>query len=71
MGQFKEGLKDLDYAIKLKFNYAPHYVNRAAIKLALKQPHEACEDLEKAEQLGSNIAYKYIQRYCQSQGLVK
>jgi hypothetical protein len=25
---------------------------------------KACQDLEKAEQCGSNVAYKYIEAYC-------
>ena len=32
--QYVEGLKDLDMALKLKFDYHPAYVNRAAIKMA-------------------------------------
>ncbi len=62
--QYIEALKDFDYAIKLKFNYPSTYVNRAAIKMASKDKKGACEDLTKADQLGSDVAYKLIQQYC-------
>lgn len=62
--QMVEGLKDLDYAIKLKFNYAPAYVNRAALRFASKDKRGACQDLEKADALGDQIAYKLIEQYC-------
>lgn len=62
--QFVEGLKDLDYAIKLKFNYSAAYVNRAALKFASKDKRGACQDLEKADSLGDQMAYKLIEQYC-------
>lgn len=62
--QLVEGLKDLDYAIKLKFNYAPAYVNRAALKFASKDKRGACQDLEKADSLGDQLAFKLIEKYC-------
>ncbi|HXB39026.1 MAG TPA: tetratricopeptide repeat protein [Bacteroidia bacterium] len=62
--QYIEALKDFDYAIKLKFNYPSTYVNRAAVKMASKDRKGACEDLTKADQLGSDVAYKLIQQYC-------
>lgn len=62
--QFVEGLKDLDYAIKLKFNYPSAYVNRAALKFASKDKRGACQDLEKADSLGDQMAFKLIEQYC-------
>jgi hypothetical protein len=62
--QLVEGLKDVDYAIKLKFDYASAYVNRAAIKFASKDKRGACEDLNKADTLGDGMAYKLIDQYC-------
>ena len=62
--QYIEALKDLDYAIKLKFDYPSSYVNRASIRMASKDRKGACEDLNKADQLGSNVAYSLIQQYC-------
>ncbi|MHB8259868.1 MAG: tetratricopeptide repeat protein [Bacteroidia bacterium] len=59
-----EALKDFDYCVKLKLDYPSVYVNRAAIKMSSKDRKGACEDLNKADQLGSDIAYKYIQQYC-------
>jgi tetratricopeptide (TPR) repeat protein len=59
-----DGLYDLDQSIKLKFDYHSAYVNRAAIKMASKDRKGACSDLEKADQLGSGIAYRLIQQYC-------
>ena len=59
-----EALKDFDYCIKLKLDYPSVYVNRAAIKMASKDRRGACEDLNKADQLGSDVAIKYIQQYC-------
>ena len=64
-----EALKDFDACIKLKLNYASVYVNRAAIKMASKDIKGACEDLNKADQLGSDIAIKYIQQYCRDDGI--
>ena len=62
--QFVEGLKDLDYAIKLKYNYGEAFVNRAAIKFASKDKNGACEDLNKADSLGDEMAIKLIETYC-------
>lgn len=62
--QFVEALKDFDYSIKLKFNYPSVYVNRAAVKFASKDKRGACEDLNKADSLGDQIAYKLIEQYC-------
>jgi tetratricopeptide (TPR) repeat protein len=62
--QYTEALKDLDYAIKLKFDYPSTYVNRASIRMASKDRKGACEDLQKADQLGSSVAYRLIQQYC-------
>lgn len=61
---FAEGLKDLDYSIKLKFDYAAAYVNRAALKMALKDKRGACEDLNKADGLGDEMALQLVERYC-------
>ena len=62
--KYAEGLTDLDYAIKLKFDYAAAYVNRAAIKMAIKDKRGACEDLEKADGLGDEMAVQLVERYC-------
>ena len=62
--QYIEALKDLDYSIKLKFDYPAAYVNRAAIKMASKDKRGACTDLEKADGLGDEMAYKLIEKYC-------
>ncbi len=64
LNKFKEALQDLDYAIKLKFDYASAYVNRAAVKYAIKDRRGACKDLEKADALGDQMAYPLIQEYC-------
>ncbi len=61
---YVEALKDLDYSIKLKFDYPVAYVNRAAIKMAVKDKRGACDDLEKADGLGSEMALQLIERYC-------
>lgn len=63
-GKYKEGLDDLNYCLKLKFDYAGAYVNRAAIKMALKDSRGACQDLDKADRLGDTMAYKLIEKYC-------
>lgn len=62
--QYVEALKDLDYSIKLKFDYPAAYVNRAAIKMASKDKRGACEDLGKADGLGSEMAVKLYDQYC-------
>ncbi|MEO8868494.1 MAG: tetratricopeptide repeat protein [Bacteroidia bacterium] len=64
-----EALKDFDLCIKIKLDYPSVYVNRAAIKMASKDKRGACEDLNKADQLGSDIAIKYIQQYCKDDGI--
>lgn len=61
---YVEALKDLDYAIKLKFDYSTAYVNRAAIKMAVKDKRGACDDLQKADGLGNELALKLIETYC-------
>lgn len=62
--QYVEALKDLDYSIKLKFDYSTAYVNRAAIKMASKDKRGACEDLQKADSLGNEMAVQLYERYC-------
>jgi tetratricopeptide (TPR) repeat protein len=62
--QFVEALKDFDYAIKLKYNYGEAFVNRAAIKFASKDKQGACDDLNKADSLGDEMAIKLIDTYC-------
>ena len=64
-----EALKDFDNCIKIKIDYPSVYVNRAAIKMASKDRRGACEDLNKADQLGSDIAFKYIQQYCKTDNI--
>jgi tetratricopeptide (TPR) repeat protein len=61
---YVEALKDLDFAIKLKFDYSTAYVNRAAIKMAVKDKRGACEDLQKADGLGNELALKLYESYC-------
>ena len=62
--QFVEALKDFDYAIKLKYDYAGAFVNRAAVKFASKDKHGACDDLNKADSLGDEMAIQLIETYC-------
>ena len=62
--QFVEALKDFDYSIKLKYDYAAAFVNRAAVKFASKDKHGACEDLNKADSLGDELAIQLIETYC-------
>ena len=62
--QFVEALKDFDIAIKLKFNYGEAFVNRAAVKFASKDKQGACDDLNKADSLGDEMAIKLIDTYC-------
>lgn len=61
---YKPAIEDLDQAIKIKFNYHTAYVNRASIRYALNDKKKACEDLYKADQLGSEVAFRYIENYC-------
>jgi tetratricopeptide (TPR) repeat protein len=61
---FQEALKDYDMAIKIKFDYAAAYFNRAATKMAIKDKYGACEDLNKADGLGSEQAGRIIDKYC-------
>lgn len=62
--QFVEALKDFDYSIKLKYDYSGAFVNRAAVKFASKDKHGACDDLNKADSLGDNMAIQLIEAYC-------
>jgi len=62
--QIVEGIKDLDYSIKLKFDYSTAYVNRAALKMAAKDKRGACDDLQKADSLGNNMAPQLFEQYC-------
>ncbi len=64
--QIVEGIKDLDYAIKLKFDYSTAYVNRAALKMAAKDKRGACDDLQKADSLGNDMAPGLFERYCKN-----
>ncbi len=62
--QFVEALKDFDYSIKLKYNYAGAFVNRAAVKFASKDKRGACDDLNRADSLGDDMAIQLIETYC-------
>ncbi len=62
--QIVEGIKDLDFSIKLKFDYSIAYVNRAALKMAAKDKKGACDDLQKADSLGNNMAPQLYEQYC-------
>lgn len=61
---FQEALKDYALALKLKFDYADAFFNRAATKMAIKDKFGACEDLNKADGLGNEQAAKIIDKYC-------
>ncbi len=61
---FQEALKDYEVALKLKFDYADAYFNRAATKMAIKDKHGACEDLNKADGLGNTQASRIIEQFC-------
>jgi tetratricopeptide (TPR) repeat protein len=61
---FQESLKDYEVALKLKFDYADAYFNRAATKMAIKDKHGACDDLNKADGLGNEHAAKIIEQFC-------
>jgi tetratricopeptide (TPR) repeat protein len=62
--QFIEGIKDLDQSIKLKFDYSVAYVNRASLKRANGDKRGACEDLQKADSLGNELAPGLYEQYC-------
>ncbi len=62
--QIVEGIKDLDYSIKLKFDYSTAYVNRASLKMAAKDKRGACDDLQKADSLGNELAPGLYEQYC-------
>jgi tetratricopeptide (TPR) repeat protein len=62
--QIVEGIKDLDQSIKLKFDFSTAYVNRAALKMAAKDKHGACDDLQKADSLGNEMAPQLHEQYC-------
>jgi tetratricopeptide (TPR) repeat protein len=62
--QIVEGIKDLDYSIKLKFDYSTAYVNRASLKMAAKDKRGACDDLQKADSLGNEMAPGLYEQYC-------
>jgi tetratricopeptide (TPR) repeat protein len=66
MRQFVEALKDFDYSIKLKYDYSGAFVNRAAVKFASKDKHGACDDLNRADSLGDEMAIKLIEAYCKN-----
>ncbi|MEO6303137.1 MAG: hypothetical protein ABIP51_08180 [Bacteroidia bacterium] len=61
---FQEALKDYEMALKLKFDYADAYYNRAATKMAIKDKHGACDDLNKADGLGNVNAAQIIEQFC-------
>ena len=61
---YAAAIEDFDKAIKLKFDFHPAYVNRASVRYAMKDKKKACDDLYKADQLGSNTAFKIIEQYC-------
>lgn len=62
--QIVEGIKDLDQSIKLKFDYANAYLHRAALKMAAKDKRGACDDLQKADSLGNDVAPGLFDQYC-------
>jgi len=61
---YEAALEDLNESISIKVDYPNAYVNRANIYWQKKQKKKACNDLYKADQCGSKIAYKIIEANC-------
>jgi len=57
-------MEDYNHAIYLNPKYKLAYLNRGLLKCILGQKHDGCLDLSKAGELGSNEAYKLIEKYC-------
>jgi tetratricopeptide (TPR) repeat protein len=67
-GQLKDyagAEKDFDIAIQYKPDYADAYFNRGLAKYFQKEQDKACEDWQKAKELGSFSADQAIKTYCQ------
>jgi len=59
-----EALKDFDKAIELKPDYSDAYLGRGSVKFSMKDISGACNDWEKAYNLGNAQAKLQIDKYC-------
>ena len=62
--KYEQAINDFSKSIELDAEFAGAYHNRGVARLKLKNNEAACKDFEKAQDYGSNISYKYIDRYC-------
>jgi len=60
----EEALKDFNKAIEINPDYADAYLGRGTSKYNLKDTKGACEDWNKAANLGNTRALQQIEKYC-------
>ncbi len=61
---YKGSLSDFNSAIKLDPNNAMAFCNRGLAKIKLNDKNGGCLDLSKAGELGFQVAYESIKKYC-------
>merc|ERR1711991_32402 len=61
---YKEAKKNADKAIQLDPDYASAYVNRGMIREMLRDMNGACEDWNKAKELGAETGGQYYSQNC-------
>lgn len=62
--ELKAAIQDYSKAIELNPKFATPYYYRGLIYLQVLMPENACEDLQKAMQLGHPTAYRQYEKYC-------
>jgi regulator of sirC expression with transglutaminase-like and TPR domain len=59
-----DALKEFDKCLEMNPNFPDALYNRGVVRLQLKQRKSACEDLNKAAELGYQRAYSMLDAYC-------
>ena len=64
MGKVDEAMKGYAAALRENEEMGEAYLSRAALKISQKDKKGACEDLRKAESLGTKGASEALEKYC-------
>ena len=64
MNNMSQAVKDYTQCIEMDSEFAPAYFNRGLIYLLTGETSLGCSDLSKAGELGIELSYSIIYKYC-------
>ena len=67
MQRYRDAIEDYTVALVYQPDYAAAYYNRAIAKNYLKESAGACEDLNKAENLGMKVEPRMKDLFCKKE----